>query len=152
MTPSAGHDVRLVDIDSPDFTDLVSELVEELDVRYPGLSDEEPAPQDLLVAVVAYDGDVPSGCGALREFGPGIGEVKRMYVRPEGRGQGAARRILKVLEEQASEMGYSAVRLGSGMRQPEALALYESSGYRRIPLFGDYEGAELCVCYEKVLR
>jgi len=151
MASSSAHVVRLVEVDSPDFAVLVSALVEELDERYPGLSEEEPPPRDLLIAVVAYDGDTPVGCGALREFEPGVGEVKRMFVLPAARGQGAARRMLDALEAQGQRMGYSAVRLGSGVRQPEALALYESCGYRRIPLFGDYEGAELCVCYEKAL-
>lgn len=146
-----GDRVRLVEIDSPDFVILVSALVEELDDRYPGLSEEEPAPQDLLVAVVAYNGSVPVGCGALRELEPGIGEIKRMFVPPEARGKGVARRMLEALEAQGRVMGYSAMRLGSGIRQPEALGLYESCGYRRIPLFGDYEGSALCVCYEKAL-
>lgn len=152
MTSSRSHIVRLVEVDSPDFAVLASALVEELDERYPGLSEEEPPPQDLLVVVVAYDGDAPVGCGALRELEPGVGEIRRMFVLPEARGQGAARRILDTLEAHGRLMGYSSMRLGSGVRQPEALALYESSGYRRIPLYGDYAGADLCVCYEKAMR
>ena len=74
-----------------------------------------------------------------------------MFVLPEARGRGVARRMLAALEAQARALGYSAVRLGSGLRQPEALALYESGGYVRIPLFGEYEGADVCVCYEKSL-
>lgn len=149
---SSDDSVRLAACDSPDFAALVSALDAELEDRYPGLNeDEPPSAQDLLVAVVAYSGDAPVGCGALRELEPGIGEIKRMFVLPKARGRGAARRMLEVLEAQARALGYSAVRLGSGVRQPEALALYESSGYGRIPLFGEYEGAELCVCYEKSL-
>jgi GNAT superfamily N-acetyltransferase len=142
-----------VEADSPDFVSLVSALDAELEDRYPGLSADAPASaQDLLVAVVAYGGDAPIGCGALRELEPGVGEIKRMFVLPEARGLGTARRMLEVLEAQGRALGYSAVRLGSGVRQPEALALYESCGYGRIPLFGEYEGAELCVCYEKALE
>lgn len=144
--------VRLVECDSPDFAVLVSALDAELEDRYPGLSADEPPPaQDLLVAVVAYSDDVPVGCGALRELEPGVGEIKRMFVVPEARRLGAARRMLEVLEARARELGYTVVRLGSGVRQPEALALYESFGYCRTPLFGEYEGANLCVCYEKTL-
>lgn len=155
MASCSGHTVRLVERDSPDFAALVSALDAELEERYPGLSADAPSPgQDLLVAVVAvvaYSGEAPVGCGALREIAPGVGEIKRMFVLPEARGLGAARQMLEVLEARGRALGYSAVRLGSGVRQPEALALYESCGYRRIPLFGEYEGAELCVCYEKVL-
>jgi putative acetyltransferase len=145
--------VRLVGPDSPDFADLVEAFVVELEERYPGLGeDESPAAQDLIAAAVAYCGDIAVGCGALRELEPGVGEIKRMFVLLEARRLGVARRVLEALETQARALGYSAVRLGTGVRQPEALALYESAGYSRIPLFGEYEGAELCVCYEKTLE
>jgi GNAT superfamily N-acetyltransferase len=145
--------VRLVERDSPDFAGLVAALDAELESRYPGLGTDGPPPApDLCVVVVAYDGDAPVGCGALRELEAGVGEIKRMFVLPEARRLGAARGILEALEVRGRALGYSAVRLGSGVRQPEALALYESCGYRRMPLFGEYEGATLCVCYEKALE
>lgn len=153
MASSSDHSVRLVEFDSLDFAALVSALDAELENRYPGLSEgASPPAQEMLVAVVTYSGDVPVGCGALRELEAGVGEVTRMFVVPEARRLGAARRMLEVLEARARALGCSAVRLGSGVRQPEALALYEAAGYRRIPLFGEYEGATLCVCYEKVLE
>lgn len=153
MGSSSHLTVCTVESGSPDFAALVSALDVELEDRYPELSEDGPPPaQDLLVAVVAYNGDAPIGCGALRELTPGVGEIKRMFVLPAARRLGAAHRMLEVLEARGRALGYSAVRLGSGVRQPEALALYESCGYFRIPLFGEYEGATLCVCYEKVLE
>ncbi len=145
--------VRLVECDAPDFIAPVSAFEAELEERYPGISDDESSrTPDLLVTVVAYRRETPIGCAALRELEPGVGEVKRMFVVPEARGLGAARGMLELLEAQARLLGYSALRLGSGVRQPEALGLYESSGYSRIPLFGEYvEGGELCVCYQKRL-
>jgi GNAT superfamily N-acetyltransferase len=144
--------VRVVEVDSPDFAALSSALDVELERRYPGLSEDEPSSApDLVLAVVASSGGAPVGCGALRELEPSVGEIKRMFVVPEARRLGAARKVLELLEAQACVLGYSALRLGSGVRQPEALALYESSGYGRIPLFGEYEGADVCVCYEKLL-
>jgi len=141
-----------MECDSPDFVALVSALDSELEVRYPGLGEDEPSSvQDLVVTVVAYRGNAPVGCGALRKLEPGVAELKRMFVSPEARRLGAARQMLEALEAQARELSFSTVRLGTGLRQPEALALYESSGYRPIPLFGEYEGAEVCVCYEKAL-
>jgi putative acetyltransferase len=152
LTSSPDLVVRFVACDAADFVGLVSALDAELEERYPGLGEDEPSTmQDLLVAVLAYRGDTPVGCGALRELEPGVGEIKRMFVVSGARRLGAARRMLEALEARALILGYSALRLGSGVRQPEALALYESAGYRRIPLFGEYEGAEVCVCYEKVL-
>ena len=61
-----------------------------------------------------------------------------MFVLPEFRGRGIARRILLALESTARERGYWTVRLENGMRQPEAIGLYRSTGYREIPCFGDY--------------
>lgn len=152
MPPHADLTVSFVPCDSPEFAALSEALDAELEERYPGLGEDEPAAAgDLLAAAVAYVGGTPAGCGALRELEPGIAEIKRMYVAPETRGLGVARATLGALEAKAAELGYAAVRLGTGVRQPEAISLYESSGYRRIPLFGDYEGAELCVCYEKAL-
>jgi len=143
--------VRLVKCDSPDFVLLVSRLDAELEDRYPGLSeDAQPSAQDLQ-GVVAYSGNGPVGCGALRELESGVGEIRRMFVLPEARRLGVAGLMLEALEARGRALGYSAVRLGSGVRQPEAVALYESCGYRRIPLFGEYECADLCVCYEKAL-
>lgn len=152
LASSPDQPIRSVACDSPDLAALFSALDAELAARYPGLAEDGPTPaQGLLAAVVAYSGGAPVGCGALRELAPGVCEIKRMFVRPEARGLGVARRMLGSLEAHARILGYSTARLGSGVRQPEALALYESCGYRRIPLFGEYEGAELCVCYEKEL-
>lgn len=145
--------VRFVGRDSPDFAALTDELDSELLVRYPALgdSDEFSAPDDLLACVIAYVGDVPIGCGALREFEPGVGEIKRMFVVRRARGLGVARLILEALEVHARELGYSALWLGTGIRQPEAIGLYESSGYRRIGQFGEYASTDQCVCYGKYL-
>jgi len=114
LASCSDHIVRLVECDSPDFAVLVSTLDAELEDRYPGLSTDGPPPaQDLLVVVVAYSGDAPVGCGALRELEPGVCEIKRMFVLPEARRLGAARRMLEVLEARGRALGYSAVRLGS---------------------------------------
>ena len=78
-------------------------------------------------------------------------EVKRMFVRPEARRQGISRVILTALEDLAREFGYQKVRLETGTRNPEALALYESSGYERIPCYGIYVHEPLSRCFEKQL-
>jgi putative acetyltransferase len=144
--------VRLVEADSRGFIALTSALDAELEVRYPGLGDDDtPAAPDLLGAIVAYLGEIPVGCGALREIEPRVVEIKRMFVVPDARRLGVASLILDALESRALALGYSNARLGTGVRQPEALKLYESCGYRRAPSFGEYEGTDLCVCYEKTL-
>ena len=65
-------------------------------------------------------------------------EVKRMYVAPTARGLGLARRMLAHLEVTARAAGLEAVVLETGEKQPEAIELYSSAGYRRIAGFGYY--------------
>ncbi|MBL1068690.1 GNAT family N-acetyltransferase [Streptomyces sp. 7-21] len=84
----------------------------------------------------------------------GDAEIKRMYVVPEARGQGLARRILALLEEDARRAGRRRMVLETGTRQPEAVALYESSGYRRVPreeMFGIYRHDDVSLGYVKPL-
>jgi putative acetyltransferase len=78
-------------------------------------------------------------------------EVKRMYTKPESRGRGIATTVLRELEAWAREMSYVRCVLETGKRQPEALALYRKNGYRIMPNFGQYEGKDNSVCFEKTL-
>jgi GNAT superfamily N-acetyltransferase len=82
--------------------------------------------------VVAYAGDIPVGCGGVRRLADGIAEVKRVFVAPQARSRGVARRIISELERLAAQRGYRAIRLDTGAAQPHALELYRSSGYREI--------------------
>jgi GNAT superfamily N-acetyltransferase len=102
-------------------------------------------------AVVAYQHNQPVGCGAFKEFEPGTVEIKRMYVRPECRQQGVARAVLGELETWAAELGYPTAVLETGKRQPEAIALYQRSGYDFTPNYGQYVGVENSVCLRKEL-
>ena len=79
-------------------------------------------------------------------------EVKRMYVAPDARARGLARIMLAHLERTAAAAGAEAMILETGTAQPEAMALYESSGYTLIPSFGYYQHAPLNRCYAKLLR
>jgi GNAT superfamily N-acetyltransferase len=67
--------------------------------------------------------------GALRRLAPGVGEIKRMWTAPNHRGRGLSRQILGALEAAAARRGYHTVRLQTGILQPAAIGLYESSGY-----------------------
>jgi DNA-binding MarR family transcriptional regulator/GNAT superfamily N-acetyltransferase len=92
----------------------------------------------------------PVGCGALRTFAPGIGEIKRMWIAPQARGMGLGRRLLQELERIARSHGLRRVRLDTNGTLAEALALYRSSGYREIPRFNDNPYAQHW--FEKTLR
>lgn len=102
--------------------------------------------------VVLYINEVPVSCGAIKEFEPGIMEVKRMYTVPPQRGKGLAAQVLKELEDWAAELGYQKCVLETGKRQPDAIALYQKSGYTIIPNYGQYTGVDNSVCFEKVLN
>jgi GNAT superfamily N-acetyltransferase len=102
-------------------------------------------------AIVAYDNDMPVGCGAIKEYSPDAMEVKRMYVLENRRGQGIASSILKALEQWAIDLNYKCCVLETGKRQPEAIELYKKNGYKIIPNFGQYENVENSVCFEKIL-
>jgi len=78
-------------------------------------------------------------------------EIKRMYVAPAARGRGLARAMLAHLERTALEAGASVSILETGTLQPEAIALYESSGYVEVPKFGFYCSAPESRCYGKRL-
>ena len=133
---------------------LVADLCAELSRRYgrppsPYTMEEAAGPRAGFV-VARLDGG-PVGCGALRCIDETTVEVKRMYVAPDGRRRGVARRILAELERLAAGHGYARIILETGARQPEALALYERSGYRRTANYGRYIGDPEAVCFEKEL-
>ena len=101
------------------------------------------------------------GCGALRrlrdtelvrELGPQVGELKRMYVARELRGQGIGRALLDRLEAEARTLGLTRLVLETGTRQVEALALYRRAGFTAIPAYGEYAASSTTsVCLEKAL-
>lgn len=140
---------------------LIEEVQEEYVVRY-GSRDETPLdplmfePPDGSFFVGYLDG-VPVACGAWRRSpvvalgSDRTAEVKRMYVSPRARGRGLARRMLAHLETTAAENGVQVVILETGIRQPEAIALYESSGYEPIPKFGFYRDSPSSRCYARRL-
>jgi len=105
----------------------------------------------LKYVVVLFDNDLPIACGAIKVFESNIMEVKRMYTKPEGRGKGIGSQILTELEKWASEMFYKKCILETGLKQPEAIALYKKNGYRKIPNYGQYIGIKNSLCFEKEL-
>jgi len=74
-----------------------------------------------------------------------------MYVLPEKRGQGIASIILKELEQWAVDLHFRKCLLETGRKQPEAIHLYKKNDYGLIPNFGQYQGVENSLCFEKIL-
>ena len=146
--------IEKVDSANADFRKLVSELD-----RYLAVCDGEEHEfydqynhlDTIKNAVVLYINNEPVGCGAFKEFQPGIAEVKRMYVHPDYRNKGYASKILKTLEDWAQNSGYSRLILETGKRQIEAIYFYDRNGYAKIDNYGPYKNMENSICFEKLL-
>ena len=140
--------------DNQDFQKLVEALDADLKIR-DGEENAFYAQFNKITAIkhaiVAYDDDLPVGCGALKQHADDTMEVKRMYVSPEKRGQGIAGLILGELEVWAKELNYARCILETGQKQPEAIALYKKQGYQIVLNYGQYEGIANSVCFEKIL-
>lgn len=101
--------------------------------------------------IVYYENDIAVGCGAFREKENDTVEIKRMFVKPEDRKRGIAAAVLKELENWAAELNYTYTILETGKKQPEAIALYQKSGYIIIPNYPPYEKMDNSVCMKKTL-
>ena len=139
---------------NPDFIELVKYLDADLAIRdgaEHAFYDAFNKIDQIKYVVVLYENAQPQSCGAIKEFGPKIMEVKRMYTVPGSRGKGLAGMVLKELEKWAAELSFEKCILETGKKQPEAISLYQKSGYRIIPNYGQYTGVENSVCFEKKL-
>jgi ribosomal protein S18 acetylase RimI-like enzyme len=87
----------------------------------------------------------------FRLGGVRLAEIKRMYVAPSGRRRGLARGVLAHLERTAAQAGADVMVLETGIAQPEAIALYTSSGYVPVEKFGHYAWSPKSRCYGKRL-
>jgi GNAT superfamily N-acetyltransferase len=165
--------------DGPAGAVLIQELLADINERYRdwavGLTDEEIAAADHAYlaevtpdavqrltgafVVARLDGEL-AGCGAVRSYVPyhddlpaedGVAEIKRMYTRAGARRRGVSRAVLQRLEEIAVELGYHRLVLETGSPQPEAIALYEGSGWHRIEPYGHYRDEDTSICFAKDL-
>ncbi|WP_405762034.1 GNAT family N-acetyltransferase [Streptomyces sp. NBC_00045] len=162
---SHGIQIRVMPYDHPDAVKLNDQVQLEYQARYGGEGDVtflDPAmfapPNGLYL--LAYDASgTPVASGGWRSqdendegYSDGDAELKRMYVVPEARGLGLARRILAALEDDARSAGRTRMALETGDQQPEAIALYRSSGYTPSKKFGHYRTYDSSRCMAKPLR
>jgi GNAT superfamily N-acetyltransferase len=153
----SGPELDVTRFDEPEIQALARAQQEEMRGLYGGDADIGPArdawmfePPDGVFVSARVD-RVAVGCGGICPFDDTRAELKRMYVAPGARGLGLGRRLLDALEAEARRLGYDAVVLETGNRQPKALGLYTSSGYVRIPCYEPYASRELSMCFEKQL-
>jgi GNAT superfamily N-acetyltransferase len=141
--------------DSPAARELVAAVQAEYVERYGG-PDETPvdpaefAPPHGRFLIGYLDGE-PVAMGGLRRHADGEVEIKRMFVARRVRRRGLSRVMLRALEDKAAELGATRVVLETGQLQPEAIALYRSSGYEPIAGFGHYRDQPLSLSYAKTL-
>ncbi|PBC63115.1 GNAT family N-acetyltransferase [Streptomyces sp. Tue6028] len=156
--------IRSVPFDHPDAVKLNDQVQAEYAERYGDDGDATPLDAAMFAPplglyLIAYDGqDRPVATGGWRTqeendegYSDGDAELKRMYVIPEARGLGLARRMLAALEDDARAAGRARMVLETGSKQPEAVSLYRSSGYEPCVKFGYYRFHELSLCYAKAL-
>jgi GNAT superfamily N-acetyltransferase len=140
-------------LDDPAALELIELVQGEYVLRYGG---RDQAPIDVaeflppkgLFLLARLDG-VPAGCGGWRALGDGRAEIKRMFTASAYRNRGLARAVLAELERTAAAAGIEQIVLETGTVQPEAIALYESSGYRPVEGFGFYAGRPLSRSFAK---
>jgi putative acetyltransferase len=137
---------------------LIEALNTELSAMYPepGATHFHLDAEEVAVGrgafLVVYREGAPVGCGALRVLDAETAELKRMFVSPAVRGMGLGRRLVAALEAEARAIGVRRLVLETGVRQATALALYRSTGFDPIPLYGEYRlSPETSVCLGKDL-
>lgn len=157
--PDRDRPPMTIALESPDQPEVIA-LIEALDAYQDSLYPPEAryaldltalCQPHVLFAVARDDHGVAQGCAAV-VLGPDHGEVKRMFVRPEARGQGLAAQILQTLEHAARARGCPALMLETGPAQPEAIAFYERQGFARRGPFGSYPDHPLSVFMGKALH
>ncbi|NYZ16965.1 GNAT family N-acetyltransferase [Azospirillum sp. RWY-5-1] len=150
-----GATITLADPHLPEAVALIEELDRYLDGLYPAeanfLADIDAlAGTNMRFLLARKDGEAV-GCVALRVDPDGYGEIKRMYVRPDQRGNGLGRHLLARLEAEAHAAGLRAIRLETGHRQPEAVSLYRRYGFTDRGPFADYPDIPSSLFLEKAL-
>jgi len=155
-------DIRRTAFNDPVAQALVAELQREFVVRYGG-PDETPLdptvfdPPSGAFFVGSLDGSpVATGAWRVRPDVVALGrsraaEIKRMYVVPRAQRRGLARLMLAHLEQTAAAAGADVMVLETGIAQPEAIALYESSGYVPVEAFGYYRDSPIVRYFGKLL-
>ncbi len=146
--------ITVLDVDPGDerLVPLIAALRAELDALYPEeITFDHPTVTGTAHYLLALaDGQV-AGCCALQPRASGEAELKRMYVVPALRGNGIAGTLMTDVHRVAVERGWSRLTLETGVRQPDAITVYERAGFTPIPNYPPYDQWDLSVCYAKAL-
>ncbi|MEW2046306.1 helix-turn-helix domain-containing GNAT family N-acetyltransferase [Streptomyces sp. NPDC005476] len=143
----AGITVEHVDGSAPDARACLDAYAADLGARFGGFTASDLVrPEEVSGAkgafFVAYEEGRAVGCGGLRTLEPGVGELKHVWVHPDARRLGLARRLLDHLERAAAARGLHLLRLDTNATLTEARAMYRACGYREIPAYVDHVYAD----------
>lgn len=151
MTPAT---IQIEDPRQPEVERLLAQSAQYMAALYPSesnhLLDAEALAGPEATFLVARSGGQAVGCAALRRA-EGYGEIKRMYVAQSARGLKLGAALLEAVEAAARKQGLPLLRLETGVRQPEAIGLYQSRGFVARGPFGDYGEDPLSLFMEKPL-
>jgi putative acetyltransferase len=140
---------------SPEVKSLSDELHKELELIYGNgmIEDFLDENKQMLIFFVAYDeSENATACSALKHFNETTAEIKRMYVKPEHRGRGISKLILTRIEDEAKELNYNRLVLETGLKQPEAMGLYNEFGYKPLKCYGRHTDDPDSRCFEKMIN
>lgn len=115
------------------------------------LVDIDSLAQPRVYFFVAREDGRALGCGAFVLGEAGQAEMKRVFVAPAARGKGVARVLMETLEHEAAKLGVTLMQLETGIKQPEAIALYRRFGYAERGPFAGYQPDPLSLFMEKRL-
>ena len=138
--------------ENPDFIDLIAALDKSLWERYPELKQNYWGNNVIKLnpnVVVIYFDTKAVACGCFKKYDKNTIELKRMFVSPEARGMGFAKKIIQELEVWAHDLGFSFSVLETLYKQKEAISLYQKVGYSIVDNYGPYIGLENSICMQK---
>jgi putative acetyltransferase len=135
--------IKAADPREPAITKMIADLDAYQSMLYPPESNHLDPIEKLVSGehyfIAVWENKKPLGIASFKRSSAHYVELKRLYVLPKNRGKGLARKLVAELERKARQEGYSEAKLETGVRQSEALALYEKLGYEKTEPFGAYK-------------
>lgn len=144
----------MVDGNDGDFVRLVELLDEEYVERFGEVAlqyRQYNNLDDVICGFLVYENEIAVACGGFKRYCEDTAEIKRVFVMKEYRRRHFAKEIVMCCEEEAKKRGFLYMVLETGAKMPEAIALYQGSGYCLIDNFGEFVGDDVCVCMKKSL-
>ena len=141
-----------------DFINLTKQLDSQLQVIGSEETEDEREKYDSLNQVdniswvlIAYDGNTPIGCAAIKRLDDKTVEVKRVFVDDKYRGLGIARKLISELETKVKNEGYQELVLETGKNNVVAITMYQNFKYQIIDNYPPYDNMSDSVCMKKTL-